>query len=105
LLQPTCDATLRLKAASFVIDGEAVITSDDGMSDFRALRKAARAKMAQSYCTREPIPSTLTWINMACGLCAAVLCRLGGSSNAHIGFDDFDDGYCFNSRARPSSDI
>jgi hypothetical protein len=56
------------------IDGEAVITGDDRMSDFRALRKAARAKMARFYCTREPIPSTLTWINIACGLCAAVLC-------------------------------
>ena len=36
------DAALRIKASSFVIDGEAVITSDDGMSDFRALRSKRR---------------------------------------------------------------
>ena len=35
------DAALRLKAQSFLIDGEAVITSADGMSDFRALRSRA----------------------------------------------------------------
>ena len=31
------DAALRIKASSFLIDGEAVVASDDGMSDFRAL--------------------------------------------------------------------
>ena len=36
------DAAVRLKAQSFLIDGEAVITSDDGMSDFRALRSKRR---------------------------------------------------------------
>ena len=60
-----------------------------------ALRRlTARAK---------PVPRTLTWINTAYGLSAAVLCQLGGSSSALIGFDDFDDGYRFNSRARPGS--
>ncbi|MGB8050651.1 MAG: hypothetical protein WCF53_22550, partial [Pseudolabrys sp.] len=32
------DAALRIKAASFLIDGEAVIACDDGTPDFRALR-------------------------------------------------------------------
>jgi bifunctional non-homologous end joining protein LigD len=32
------DATLRLEAASFLIDGEAVVVSDDGRPDFHALR-------------------------------------------------------------------
>jgi ATP-dependent DNA ligase len=41
------DAALLLKAASFLIDGETVITGDSGMPDFRALRKAARAKQAR----------------------------------------------------------
>ena len=36
------DAALRIKATSFLIDGEVVITSDDGMSDFRALRSKRR---------------------------------------------------------------
>jgi len=31
--------------------------------------------------------------------------ELGGNSNAHIGFDDFDDWYRFNDRARPGSEI
>jgi ATP-dependent DNA ligase len=35
------DAALRLKAQSFLIDGEAVIPRHDGMSDFRALRSRA----------------------------------------------------------------
>jgi len=35
------DAALRLKAQSFLIDGEAVIARDDGMPDFRALRSRA----------------------------------------------------------------
>jgi ATP-dependent DNA ligase len=46
LLQPTCGAALRLKATSFLIDGEAWSTRDDGMSDFRSLRKADRARLA-----------------------------------------------------------
>jgi bifunctional non-homologous end joining protein LigD len=46
------DAALRIKAASFVIDGEAAITGDDGMSDFRALRKAARARLARPLTAR-----------------------------------------------------
>ena len=37
------DAALRIKAQSFLIDGEAVIISDDGMPDFRALRSRAGA--------------------------------------------------------------
>ena len=32
------DAALRIKASSFLLDGEAVIARDDGMPDFRALR-------------------------------------------------------------------
>jgi bifunctional non-homologous end joining protein LigD len=36
------DAALRIKAASFLMDGEAVIIGDDGMSDFRALRLIAQ---------------------------------------------------------------
>jgi ATP-dependent DNA ligase len=36
-----------IKASSFLIDGEAVITSDDGMSDFRAMRKADRARLTR----------------------------------------------------------
>ena len=35
------DAAARLKAHSFLIDGEAVIARDDGMSDFHALRSQA----------------------------------------------------------------
>ena len=35
-----------------MIDGEAVITSDDGMSDFRALRKAARAGLTRPLAAR-----------------------------------------------------
>jgi hypothetical protein len=53
----------------------------------------------------DPGQFTLTWINTAYGLGAAVLCLLEGNSNAHIGFDDFDDGYRANGRARPGSDI
>src|SRR6478672_6202499 len=37
------DAALRIKAASFLIDGEAVIIGDDGVYDFRALRSKRRA--------------------------------------------------------------
>jgi ATP-dependent DNA ligase len=40
------DAALRTKATSFLIDGEVVITSDDGMSDFRALRSKRRGHEA-----------------------------------------------------------
>ena len=35
-------AALRIKASSFLIDGEAVIARDDGASDFRALRSRSR---------------------------------------------------------------
>ena len=35
------EAALCIEAQSFLIDGEAVITSADGMSDFRALRSRA----------------------------------------------------------------
>jgi bifunctional non-homologous end joining protein LigD len=41
------DAALRIKAQSFLINGEAVITSDDGVSDFCALRKADRARLTR----------------------------------------------------------
>jgi ATP-dependent DNA ligase len=37
------DAALRIKASSFLIDGEAVIARDDGMPDFRAQRSNAGA--------------------------------------------------------------
>ena len=40
------DAASRIKATSFLIDGEVVITSDDGMSDFRALRSKRRGHEA-----------------------------------------------------------
>ena len=40
------DAALRIKAASFLIDGEAVIARDDGTSDFRALRSQRRGHEA-----------------------------------------------------------
>jgi bifunctional non-homologous end joining protein LigD len=33
------EAAHRIKASSFLIDGEVVIPSDDGASDFRALRR------------------------------------------------------------------
>ena len=36
------DAASRLKASSFLIDGEAVICRDDGLSDFNALRDRRR---------------------------------------------------------------
>ena len=38
------EAAARLKAQSFLIDGEAVIARDDGMSDFRALRSQRRGQ-------------------------------------------------------------
>jgi hypothetical protein len=100
------DAALRIKATSFLIGGEAVSTGDDGMSEFaRCGRLLAQDWRGLSLHAREPIPRTLTWINTAYGLSAPVFCRLGGSSNAHIGFDDFDDGYRSNGRARPGSEI
>ena len=37
------DAASRIQAPSFLIDGEAVIASDDGMPDFHALRSRRRA--------------------------------------------------------------
>ncbi len=44
---PAIVGALRIKAQSFLIDGEAVITSDDGVSDFCALRKADRARLTR----------------------------------------------------------
>ena len=38
------DAALRLKATSFLIDGEAVIAHDDGTPDFHALRNRRRGR-------------------------------------------------------------
>ena len=38
------DAALRLKATSFLIDGEAVIARDDGTPDFHALRNRRRGR-------------------------------------------------------------
>ena len=43
------DAALRLKAQSFLIDGEAVIPRADGMPDFRALRSRSRGHDAVLY--------------------------------------------------------
>ena len=43
------DAALRIKAASFLIDGEAVIIGDDGTYDFRALRSKRRGGEAVLY--------------------------------------------------------
>jgi bifunctional non-homologous end joining protein LigD len=40
------DAAKRIKAASFLIDGEAVIARDDGTPDFRALRSKRRGHEA-----------------------------------------------------------
>jgi ATP-dependent DNA ligase len=40
------DAALRLKASSFLIDGEAVIARDDGTPDFHALRSRRRGQEA-----------------------------------------------------------
>ena len=42
------DAALRIKAQSFLIDGETVIARVDGMSDFRALRSRASANSART---------------------------------------------------------
>jgi len=43
------DAALRIRATSFLIDGEAVITRDDGMPDLRALRARRRGHEAVLY--------------------------------------------------------
>ena len=43
------DAALRIKAASFLIDGEAVIARDDGTPDFHALRSQRRGSEAVLY--------------------------------------------------------
>jgi ATP-dependent DNA ligase len=43
------DAVLRIKASSFLIDGEVVIARDDGTSDFRALRSKRRGHEAVLY--------------------------------------------------------
>jgi bifunctional non-homologous end joining protein LigD len=43
------DAAARLKAQSFMIDGEAVIARDDGMPDFHALRSRRRGHEAALF--------------------------------------------------------
>ena len=43
------DAALRIKAQSFLIDGEAVIARDDGTPDFHALRSQRRGHEAVLY--------------------------------------------------------
>ena len=43
------DAALRVKASSFLIDGEAVIARDDGTPDFHALRGRRRGHEAVLY--------------------------------------------------------
>jgi bifunctional non-homologous end joining protein LigD len=43
------EAALRIKATSFLIDGEAVIAHDDGTPDFRALRSKRRGHEAVLY--------------------------------------------------------
>jgi bifunctional non-homologous end joining protein LigD len=43
------DAALRIKATSFLIDGEAVIARDDGAPDFHALRSRRRGQEAVLY--------------------------------------------------------
>jgi ATP-dependent DNA ligase len=43
------EAALRIKASSFLIDGETVIERDDGTPDFRALRSRLAAKEAVLY--------------------------------------------------------
>ena len=43
------DAARRLKSQSFLIDGEAVIISDDGTHDFRALRSRGREAMLVAF--------------------------------------------------------
>ena len=42
------DAALRIKASSFLIDGEAVIARADGMPDFRALRSRSRGQAVRT---------------------------------------------------------
>ena len=43
------EAASRIQASSFLIDGEAVIISDDGTPDFRALRSKRRGNEAVLY--------------------------------------------------------
>jgi bifunctional non-homologous end joining protein LigD len=43
------EAALRIKATSFLIDGEVVIARDDGTPDFRALRSKRRGHEAMLY--------------------------------------------------------
>lgn len=43
------DAASRIKAASFLIDGEAVIANEDGTPDFRALRSKSRGHEARLF--------------------------------------------------------
>ena len=44
--RPSLPPPLRIKATSFLIDGEVVIASNDGTSDFRALRSKRRGSEA-----------------------------------------------------------
>ena len=46
------DAALRIKATSFLIDGEAVIARDDGTADFHALRSNRRGHEAAAVRVR-----------------------------------------------------
>ena len=46
------EATLRIKAQSFLIDGEAVIARDHGTPDLHALLNAARARLARPLTAR-----------------------------------------------------
>ena len=51
------DAASRIKATSFLIDGEAAMACDDGMPDFRALRSKRRGHEAvrQGQAARHPV--------------------------------------------------
>jgi bifunctional non-homologous end joining protein LigD len=43
------DAALRIKASSFLIDGEAVIARDDGTPDFHALRSRSHEAVLYAF--------------------------------------------------------
>jgi bifunctional non-homologous end joining protein LigD len=47
--RPLSEAASRIQASSFLIDGEAVIISDDGTPDFHALRSKRRGHEAVLY--------------------------------------------------------
>ena len=46
------DAAIRIKATSFLIDGEVVIARDDGTPDFHALRASSGAMMPATALSR-----------------------------------------------------